>query len=61
MTLDTAVAPDAGMLEGDADRLEQALQNLAANALRHVPDGGRLSFVASTHADGRLRVFVGEK
>ena len=28
-------------LDGDAMRLEQALQNLASNALRHTPPGGR--------------------
>ena len=31
------VAPDAGTVRGDRDRLEQALQNLCANALRHAP------------------------
>lgn len=32
----------AETIVGDADRLEQALQNLAANALRHTPDGGEI-------------------
>ena len=30
-------------VDGDAQRLEQALQNLAANAVRHTPDGGRIA------------------
>jgi two-component system sensor histidine kinase BaeS len=30
----------------DADRLEQALQNLAANALRHAPDAGQIRLTA---------------
>jgi signal transduction histidine kinase len=42
----------ADMVTGDADRLEQALQNLAANALRHTPDGGEIALTAAAAADG---------
>jgi two-component system OmpR family sensor kinase len=40
------VSPGAEIVEGDVDRLEQALQNLAANALRHTPDGGEVALSA---------------
>jgi signal transduction histidine kinase len=35
------------LIWGDADRLEQALQNVAANAIRHTPAGGTVTL----HAD----------
>jgi two-component system sensor histidine kinase ResE len=53
----THVAPDAEFIEGDPDRLEQALQNLAANALRHTPAGGRIQ-LESVLTDGRIHVRV---
>jgi two-component system, OmpR family, sensor kinase len=46
------IAPDATQITGDPDRLEQALQNLAANALRHTPDRGDLSLTAARGSDG---------
>jgi two-component system, OmpR family, sensor kinase len=46
------VDPDARQVMGDPDRLEQALQNLAANALRHTPDGGTITLAARRVGDG---------
>lgn len=43
ITLETAGAEDVPALRGDRARLEQALQNLVANAVRHTPEGGRIS------------------
>jgi len=55
--LDRHIAEDAGVVTGDPDRLEQVLQNLAANALRHTPDGGRIALTSDTVPDGvRLTV-----
>jgi signal transduction histidine kinase len=41
-----SVEPPALVLRGNAARLEQALQNLAANAIRHMPTGGTLTLRA---------------
>ena len=51
------VDDDAEEVLGDAARLEQALQNLAANAIRHIPDRGRLTLHASRDGD-RVRILV---
>ena len=51
------VDPRAAHVPGDPDRLEQVLQNLAANALRHTPDAGTLGLSADPVAAGvRIRV-----
>jgi two-component system OmpR family sensor kinase len=39
ITITSAVEPGAETVTGDGDRLEQALQNLAANAIRYAPPG----------------------
>ena len=57
ITLETHVAPDAGELVGDPNRLEQAMQNLAANAVRHTPEGGRVTLTAD-RVEGGLRLVV---
>ena len=57
ISLQRRIDPGAEVVIGDPDRLEQALQNLAANALRHTPDGGRIA-LASERAAGRIRVTV---
>jgi len=47
--LTTTIEPGAEIVQGDPMRLEQALQNLAANALRHTPPGGRVELRAEAH------------
>jgi two-component system OmpR family sensor kinase len=51
------VEPAAVTVVGDPDRLEQAVQNLAANALRHTPDGGTITLSAE-RAGGAIRLTV---
>ncbi len=54
---DESVGADADTVQGDANRLEQALQNLAANAVRHTPPGGRVKLAADRTPAG-LRIVV---
>jgi signal transduction histidine kinase len=53
------VEPAAATLVGDPDRLEQAVQNLAANALRHTPDGGTITLSAE-RAGAAVKLTVGD-
>jgi signal transduction histidine kinase len=59
ITLDRVVRPPDLSVEGDAEKLEQALQNLAANAIRHTPDGGRLTLSSEVveNDEGFVTVF----
>jgi signal transduction histidine kinase len=52
ITLDVDVKPATLTVRADGQRLEQALQNLAANALRHTPDGGRVILSADASPEG---------
>ena len=57
VTIHVALPDEEMEVRGDGRRLEQALQNLASNALRHTPAGGRITLVAEQAPEvTRLRV-----
>jgi signal transduction histidine kinase len=51
VTLTAAPGKDAETVAGDVRRLEQALSNLVANALRHTPAGGRIDLTSRRDRD----------
>jgi histidine kinase len=57
VTLETSVAEGLEEIWGDSARLEQALQNLMANALRHTPEGGQITLLAEPAGEG-VRLIV---
>jgi two-component system, OmpR family, sensor kinase len=57
LTLDIRTDDGTPQLSGDRARIEQALQNLAANAIRHTPDGGRITLHAAPD-DTRVKISV---
>ena len=57
--LTTTSTPGTPLLYADPDRLEQALQNVAANAIRHTPSGGRVTLTAEPDGD-RVKITVAD-
>jgi signal transduction histidine kinase len=57
VTIRARVDPSIDQIVVDPGRLDQALSNLVANALRHTPSGGTIDLEATSNADGcELRV-----
>lgn len=52
------VEPGANSVRGDRERLEQALQNLAANALRYAPSGTAIELIARREGDAVVLVVM---
>jgi signal transduction histidine kinase len=52
VTITMQVDPGSETVRGDSGRLEQSLQNLAANALRYAPAGSTIELRARVTADG---------
>jgi signal transduction histidine kinase len=53
------VDPQADQVVADPDRIEQAIENLSGNALRHTPAGGTITLSAS-QADGTATLSVSD-
>ncbi|MCK5584947.1 two-component sensor histidine kinase, partial [Candidatus Bipolaricaulota bacterium] len=51
------IKPDLPMIEVDAQRIEQVLLNLLANAIRHTPAGGKI-LVRAEQKDQEVQVLV---
>ena len=51
VTLRASIAPEADQVLGDPDRLEQVVENLVANALRHTPRGGHVEMCGRAEGD----------
>lgn len=52
VTIRTHVESDADQIVADPDRLDQAISNLVANALRHTPSGGTIDLNATVANNG---------
>jgi len=59
VTVDVRLPDEEMTIVADPRRMEQALQNLASNALRHTPRGGRVTLGAEQHG-GRTRIRVAD-
>jgi two-component system sensor histidine kinase BaeS len=53
------VDPLADQVVADPDRIEQAVENLVGNALRHTPSGGTIT-LSATQADGMATLSVSD-
>ena len=58
LTLETAIDPAIPALLIDANRIEQVLLNLLANAIRHTPEGGRIELRADRTSESEVTVSV---
>jgi PAS domain S-box-containing protein len=55
----TTLAPEAGMISGDPDRLQQAIWNLLSNAVKFTPEGGHIELRLS-HVNSQIEIAVSD-
>jgi len=53
------IDPDAGMLHGDATRLQQVVWNLLSNAVKFTPKGGRI-YVRLARLESQIEIVVAD-
>jgi len=58
ITLETAIDPAIPALLVDANRIEQVLLNLLANAIRYTPEGGRIELRADRTSDSEVTLSI---
>lgn len=59
LVLDIPEDKESMTISADAERLDQVVSNLVANALRYTPDNGRITLSASTTPSG-VQILVGD-
>jgi CheY-like chemotaxis protein/nitrogen-specific signal transduction histidine kinase len=55
----TTLAPEAGMVSGDPDRLQQAIWNLLSNAVKFTPEGGHVE-LRLTRVNSQIEIAVSD-
>jgi PAS domain S-box-containing protein len=55
----TTIAPEAGMVSGDPDRLQQAIGNLLSNAVKFTPEGGHVE-LRLTRLNSQIEITVSD-
>jgi len=58
VTMTASIEPGAETVTADRDRLEQAIQNLAANAIRYAPPGSTIRLAAHPSGTGQVSLSI---